>query len=540
MLTIPFTGVPISVRRSTPVSCITRLIPSGLLAYSPVFAIMQIMSQQHNSDRIRRAGKLIMLEWLVPLFVRKRTTDFLLPQIDPAWFTKLGIQWGVWRMSEPEFSEFEKKMLTVYTDTLASVSPAFKNKVFAKVDDALRMGASLSMAADTIPPRPTGEEIMPNQLTPQWQPIEKLPLIASLIDGTLDTTSEQYESLTEAKQQPYSLDDALVNRAIKAFTNQKGDLLTYDEQLTRWKAQRLTPKQHAEVERLNGQMKKLHKLTSATLALAEELQELTIERLLEKDDAEVGLEYLLGTLGKPQNKSTTHKPSGVKHNPRTDSTKKPQTATNGLCECISSTPCVNCRFYESKNTPEGRKALSTRIFNFLVSRPLYEHLVSQTLPTIFPNKIVYEDEKDLVAMLFEAVIFDVESGGETPLAYFLSHAPLDEKEQRLYKAWQTHNHYGFYLVQKIIPEKEIHLTDLAGKTAYKVYETSGTRTVKEGTVVIARLVPFLDGWMIYTENIVSFGNASPEFMAQSAGIPIPQLAFILRYRQEQERRHNMG
>ncbi|HYT46766.1 MAG TPA: hypothetical protein VEP90_30850, partial [Methylomirabilota bacterium] len=67
-----------------------------------------------------------------------------------------------------------------------------------------------------------------------------------------------------------------------------------------------------------------------------------------------------------------------------------------------------------------------------------------------------------------------------------------------------------------------------------------TRTVKEGTVVIARLVPFLDGWMIYTENIVSFGNASPEFMAQSAGIPIPQLAFILRYRQEQERRHNMG
>jgi len=525
------------LRRSTPVSCSAYFILTALLAYSHVFAIIQIMPK-HRSDRIQRAGKLIMLEWLVPLFVRKRTTDFFLPQIDPAWFTKLGIQWGVWNMSEPEFTVFEKKMLTVYTDTLASVSPAFKDKVFAKIDEGMRMGATLNMAADTIPPQPTGEEIMPNQSTPQWQPIEKLSLIASMIDGALDATTEQYESLTEAKQQPYSLDDALVNRAIKAFTDQKDDLLTYDGQLTRWKALRLTAKQQAEVERLSGQMKKLHKLTAKTLALAEELQALTIERLLEKDDAEVGLEYLLGTLGKPQKKSTAHKPTGMNHTPNTASTKKPQTAKNGLCECTGSTLCVNCRFYESRNTPEGRKALSACIVNFLVPQPLYKLLVSQTLPTIFPNRIIYEDEKDLVAMLFEAVIFDVESGGETPLAYFLSHAPLDEKEKRLYKAWQTHNHYGFYLVQKIIPDKEIHLTDLAGKTAYKVYETSGTRTVKEGTVVIARIVPFLDGWMIYTENIVSFGNASPEWISQSIGIPIPQLAFIQRYRQERERRHN--
>jgi hypothetical protein len=499
---------------------------------------MQLMSQQQN-DRIQRASKLIMLEWLVPLFVRKRTTDFFLPQIDPTWFTKLGIQWGVWRMSEPAFSEFEKKMLTVYADTLISVSPAFKDKVFAKIDETMRMGAALHMAAGTLPPQPLGEEIMQNQTTPRWQPIEKLSLIASLIDGALDATTEQFESLTEAKQKPYSLDDALVNRAIKAFTDQKDDLRLYDEQLTKWKAQRLTAKQHTEVERLKGQMKTLHTQTTNTLVLAEELQELTIERLLEKDDAEVGLEYLLGTLGKPHKHATSaHKPDGRKHTPRTASAKKPHTAKNGLCECTGSTLCVNCRYCESRNTPAGRKALCVRISNFLVSQSLYEHLVSQVLPTIFPNRIVYDDEKDLIAMLFEAVIFDVASDGVTPLAYFLSHAPLDEKEKRLYNAWQAQNRYGFYLVKKIIPDKEIHLTDLAGETAYKVYETSGMRTIKEGSVVIARIVPFLDGWMFYTENIVSFGNASPEWISQSIGIPIPQLAFIQRYRQEQERRHN--
>ncbi len=498
---------------------------------------MQIMTQPQK-DRIQRAGKLIMLEWLVPLFVQKRTTDFFLPQIDTAWFTKLGIQWGVWRMSEPEFSEFEKKMLTVYTDTLASVSPAFKDKVFAKIDETMRMGAALNMTAGTIPPQPPEKETTPDQTTPQWQPIEKLSLIASLIDGALNTTGEQFATLTEAKFKPYSLDDALVNRAIKAFTDQKDDLLTYDEQLTRWKAQSLTPKQLAEVERLSGQMKKLHKLTTKTLALAEELQELTIERLLEKDDAEVGLEYLLGTLGKPhKNAASADTPGGRKHNLRTASAKKPHAANNGLCECTGSTLCVNCRFCESRNTPEGRKALCMRIFHFLVPQPLYEHLVSQALPTIFPNRFVYDDEQDLIAMLFEAVTFDIESDGTTPLAYFLAHALLDEQEKRLYKAWQAHNHYGFYLVKKIIPDKEIHLTDLAGETAYKIYETSGTRTIKEGSVVIARIVPFLDGWMFYTENIVSFGNASPEWVSQSVGVPIPQLAFIQRYRQEREQRH---
>ncbi len=135
------------------------------------------------------------------------------------------------------------------------------------------------------------------------------------------------------------------------------------------------------------------------------------------------------------------------------------------------------------------------------------------------------------------MIFEEEYGGETPLSYFLSHAPFDEGRKRLYRAWQTHNRYGFYRVQKIIPEKEVHLTGLAGKTAYKVYETRGTLTIKEGMVVIGRLVPFLDGWMFYTESIVSFANASKEWTAQSADTSVPQLIFVKRYRQDQDAKY---
>src|SRR5712692_5341499 len=131
---------------------------------------------------------------------------------------------------------------------------------------------------------------MTQHTQPQWQPIGKLSFIASMIDGMLAATTKQYGTLQKAKQKPFSLDDALVNRAIKVYTDQKNDLWVYDKQLSRWKALKLTSAQSDEVERLQVQMKKLCEMNTMILSLAQELQEITIERLLEKDDGEVGLE----------------------------------------------------------------------------------------------------------------------------------------------------------------------------------------------------------------------------------------------------------
>src|SRR6266700_1327246 len=88
-----------------------------------------------------------------------------------------------------------------------------------------------------------GRDAMTQNTKPQWQPIEKLSLIASIVDGMLEATTKQYGTLQKAKQKPYSLDDALVNRAVKVYTDQKNDLWVYDKQLNRWKAQKLTSAQ---------------------------------------------------------------------------------------------------------------------------------------------------------------------------------------------------------------------------------------------------------------------------------------------------------
>src|SRR6266446_6537985 len=134
---------------------------------------------------------------------------------------------------------------------------------------------------------------MVKQPSPQWQPIERLPLIATHIDGMLESATEQYETLQLAKPKPYVLDNYTVGRVIEVFTTQQGDLWLFDEQLRRWERGPLTSAQRQEVERLAGQMLQLHEVISAILRLAEQLKERTIEKVLAKSDVELGLETLL-------------------------------------------------------------------------------------------------------------------------------------------------------------------------------------------------------------------------------------------------------
>ena len=66
----------------------------------------------------------------------------------------------------------------------------------------------------------------------------------------------------------------------------------------RWGTLSLTAVQRKEVERLVSQLARLRQVIAANLALAKELQGGTIERVLGKSDAELGLEFLLRHLPK--------------------------------------------------------------------------------------------------------------------------------------------------------------------------------------------------------------------------------------------------
>lgn len=138
-----------------------------------------------------------------------------------------------------------------------------------------------------------------NDEVPNWQPISALHMFTFLIDQMLMENEEQYNRLLEARDKPHILDDYTVNRVIRVYNDHLEDADIFDEQLSRWKKGKLSASQRQEVERLTGQVGKLREVCQQILALAAELSEGTIDRILEKSDIELAIDVLTGKLKLP-------------------------------------------------------------------------------------------------------------------------------------------------------------------------------------------------------------------------------------------------
>jgi len=135
--------------------------------------------------------------------------------------------------------------------------------------------------------------------TPSWQPISQLPLIAWAIDGMAESADEQLANLREAETRPHVLDLPTVDRVIKVYTEQQGDLWLYREQLARWGKLTLNEAQQAEVTRLEERLATLGARIDAILALAQQLRPHTIESILAKSDVDLALDVLTGKIRPP-------------------------------------------------------------------------------------------------------------------------------------------------------------------------------------------------------------------------------------------------
>lgn len=132
----------------------------------------------------------------------------------------------------------------------------------------------------------------PHKPTPRWHPIASLSLIARVIDGQLEAAEEQHRLLLQAR--PGSLDDAIVERVVRVYTEEVDLLAVFHEQLDRWCSGTLTVAQRQEVERLRGQLARNRQVDAAILTLAEDLKATTIDAILAKSDLELGLDVLTG------------------------------------------------------------------------------------------------------------------------------------------------------------------------------------------------------------------------------------------------------
>ncbi len=135
---------------------------------------------------------------------------------------------------------------------------------------------------------------MAHQSTPNWQPISFLPNLAEMIDGMLESAEDVYGSLQQAQHRPHVMDDYTIGRVREVHSKQRNDLWLYEEQLSQWQHANPTPAQATEIKRLQQQLDRLKGVLSGCLALADEIAEGTIEKVMGKSDVELAIEVLSG------------------------------------------------------------------------------------------------------------------------------------------------------------------------------------------------------------------------------------------------------
>jgi hypothetical protein len=125
-------------------------------------------------------------------------------------------------------------------------------------------------------------------MSPNWQPINGLPMVAHLVDEGWANAQEHFETLRDVRCKPHVLDDATVARILAVFGEDVSFFDIYEQQLERWQRNPLSDAQAREVARLLEVVTKTRPV-AAILALAEEIRKGMIDAVLRMSDMDVGL-----------------------------------------------------------------------------------------------------------------------------------------------------------------------------------------------------------------------------------------------------------
>ncbi len=130
---------------------------------------------------------------------------------------------------------------------------------------------------------------------PTFHTIDMLDTYTLMIDECFENTEDQLETLIQAKDQPHILNRDTIERIIKLYENQLADNWVLEEQLKRWSALDLSSSQEKELRRLEARVIGIELQSQKVLELVNtHFRGNSIEDILEMDDAELGLQFLMG------------------------------------------------------------------------------------------------------------------------------------------------------------------------------------------------------------------------------------------------------
>lgn len=125
-----------------------------------------------------------------------------------------------------------------------------------------------------------------------WQPVSMIPVFIEMVDEMLKSAEIQLTQLKQAEHKPHVLDDETVNRVLKSYSDQNELMPIYLQQCQRWEKEELNDNQRQWVSTIKEQSTALIEVNEKIIQIARDLSSKTVNKILEKSDLEVALDFL--------------------------------------------------------------------------------------------------------------------------------------------------------------------------------------------------------------------------------------------------------
>jgi hypothetical protein len=136
--------------------------------------------------------------------------------------------------------------------------------------------------------------------TNNFHGIDMIPSFLRTTTDGLGSSQEQLRNMKLIKNMPHILDDEIIHRSLKLYNEQNEHINFYLEQCNHWKKYQLTELEKQQVFEIESSIIK-HKVTNKKiLSLLDYCQNITIDKILAKDDMELALEVLTGNTPFPK------------------------------------------------------------------------------------------------------------------------------------------------------------------------------------------------------------------------------------------------
>lgn len=135
---------------------------------------------------------------------------------------------------------------------------------------------------------------------PIFQPISMIRQILEITQGMLEESKNQLELTKEAKEKPHVLDDDMVDRALKLYKEQNESAKIFINQCKIWKQEKLTELQAVQVQEIEYSTNLLIETNNELLSIFNYCKDRTINKVIEKDDMALALDFLTGKITLPK------------------------------------------------------------------------------------------------------------------------------------------------------------------------------------------------------------------------------------------------